>query len=120
VAVWFYNSIAGWIFLLFALFTVFVILRRLGCKSCYYCKACTMGFGRISALFFGNRSLKDPKETYGLGTAVFCYILIGPLPITIVAISLIQAFDIFKATVLGSLLAFLIISLITWRKKTNQ
>jgi hypothetical protein len=79
-----------------------------------------MGFGRISALFFGNRSLKDPKETYGLGTAIFCYILIGPLPIAIVALSLIQAFDILKVTVLGSLLAFLIISLITWRKKNSQ
>jgi len=42
LAVGFYNQLAGWIFLLFGLFTIFVMLRRMGCKSCYYCKSCTM------------------------------------------------------------------------------
>jgi len=44
VAVGFYNQIARWLFLLFALFTIFGLLCRIGCKSCYYCKRCTMGF----------------------------------------------------------------------------
>lgn len=117
IAAWFYNSVAGWIYLLFALFTVFIILRRLGCKSCYYCKACTMGFGRISALFFGNHNLKDPKETYGVATAVFCYILIGIMPIILNALSIMQVFDFSKMMILLLLVSFLAISLTTWIKK---
>ncbi len=76
-----------------------------------------MNLGEYPILFFGNRSLKDPKETCGSGAVVFCYILTGLLPIAKVVLSIIQTFDIFKITELGPLLFFLIISHITWRKK---
>ena len=45
VACWSFNPIIGWFFLIVAFGLIFVILRRLGCSSCYYCKSCTMGFG---------------------------------------------------------------------------
>jgi len=75
-----------------------------------------MGFGRIAALFFGKNSLKDPKESYGVGIAVFCYILIGIVPIFLTVNSLSLNYNIIHVTLLIILLLTLVCSLITWKK----
>jgi hypothetical protein len=54
IACGFFNPLLGWLFLVSAFVMIFVILRRLGCSSCYYCKSCTMGFGKLADLFFGS------------------------------------------------------------------
>jgi hypothetical protein len=54
IVCWFFNPLLGWFFLVSAFVMIFVILRRLGCNSCYYCKTCTMGFGKLADLFFGS------------------------------------------------------------------
>ncbi len=42
---------------------VYAVLRRIGCSSCYKCKACTSGFGRLAGAFFGKGFVK--KESVG-------------------------------------------------------
>jgi hypothetical protein len=56
--VFFYNWLYGYLYLLLLAFMVYIILRRLGCSSCYKCKACTSGFGRLSGVFFGKGFIK--------------------------------------------------------------
>ena len=76
-----YDLVAGAVFLLAALIAVYGVLKFLGClRPCYNCKKCTFGLGRLAALYFGKRSLKDYKYNYKLPTAIFFYVLIGLFP----------------------------------------
>ncbi len=110
------NIAAGVAFLLVALIGIYGVLKFLGClRPCYHCKKCTFGLGRLSALYFGKRSLKDYKETYGIATAIFFYALIGPFPAVLALISTVQAFTVFKTMVLLCLLTLSLYSGLTWR-----
>jgi hypothetical protein len=118
VAFWFYNQVAGWLFLVTAIIAIYGVLKFLGClRPCYNCKKCTFGLGRISALFFGKRSLKDPKESYGMASAVFFNALLGPFPAIFLLVSTVESFAIFKIVVLFVLLAISFYSVLSWRPK---
>ena len=115
-AFWLYNQVAGWLFLVSALTATYGVLKFLGClRPCYNCKKCTFGLGRIAALYFGERDLKDYKETYGLATGIFFYALLGPFPAAILLISTIQAFAVLKVVVLLGLVAISLFSVLSWR-----
>jgi len=72
IACWLFNPLLGWFFLVSAFVLVFAILRRLGCISCYYCKSCTMGFGKLADLFFGSGYMAGVNSSVGL-KVVFVY-----------------------------------------------
>jgi hypothetical protein len=115
VGFWLFNQVAGWVFLLTALIGVYGVLKFLGClRPCHQCKKCTFGLGRISALYFGKRSLKDPKESYGMASAVFFYALLGPFPAAFLLVSTVQAFEVLKIAVLLCLLTISLYSALTW------
>jgi hypothetical protein len=110
------NLAAGVVFLLVLLIGVYGILKFLGClRPCYNCKKCTYGLGRLAAVYFGKRSLKNYKETYGLAVAIFYYALLGPFPAAILIFSTVEAFGVAKIVVLTSLLVLSIFSALTWR-----
>jgi hypothetical protein len=110
------NIVWGIVFLLVALIAIYGVLKFLGCmRPCYNCKKCTFGLGRLSALYFGKRSLKDYKHTYRLPTSIFFYTLVGPFPAAILLISTVQAFTILKFAVLFALIIFSVYSALTWR-----
>jgi hypothetical protein len=116
VALWLFNPIAGVLFLVAALIGIYGVLKFLGClRPCYHCKKCTYGLGRLAALYFGKRNLKDYKETYGIAIAIFFYILLGPFPVAILLISTIQAFTALKVAFLLCLLIVSVYSGLTWR-----
>jgi len=109
VACGFFNSILGWLFLVAAFAMIFVILRRLGCSSCYYCKSCTMGFGKLADLFFGEGYMAGVNSSLTL-KIIFVYILLGIIPIAFVAVSILQEFAVTKIAVLALLLVLLFYS----------
>ena len=116
---WLFNWEAGVTFIFAALIGVYGILKFLGClRPCYHCKKCTYGLGRIAALYFGKRSLKDYKYNYGLPIAIFFYAFLGPFPAAILFWSTVQAFTVIKIAVLAVLLLISAYSALTWR--TNQ
>jgi len=120
IAIVLFNLVAGVVFLLIAVIGIYGVLKFLGClRPCYNCKKCTFGLGRLSALYFGKRSLKDYKHTYGLATAIFFYTLLGPFPAAILLISTVQAFSILKIAVLISLLIISLYSGLTWRTSSK-
>ena len=120
LAVWFYYQVAAWIFLLFATATIWLLLRRIGCSSCYNCKSCTSGFGRLAGWFFGKRELKDLNNKTALAFVIFIYCLLSLIPVALLAISIYQAFSLIQSLVLLCLAAISIYSLTTWRKTRNQ
>ncbi len=110
------NVLVGAVFLLAALIAVYGVLKFLGClRPCYNCKKCTFGMGRLAALYFGKRSLKDYKHTYHLPTAIFFYMLVGPFPAVFALFSTFQAFTILKVTVSIVLVLLVIYSGLTWQ-----
>ena len=109
IACWFFNPVLGWVFLVFAFVMVFAILRRLGCNSCYYCKSCTSGFGKLADLFFGSGYMAGVNSSAGL-KVFFAYVLLGLVPISFLAVSIIQEFAASKVVVLVFLLLLLFTS----------
>jgi hypothetical protein len=109
----FYNQIYAWLYLLAAAFIMYSILRRLGCSNCYKCKACTSGFGRLAGTFFGKGYVKRASVDNRVGLVAFVYFLLLPLPATLLSISLLSSFSIFKVLVLVCLLVVATYSLST-------
>lgn len=109
VSCWFFNPIVGWLFLVVAFLLIFGVLRRLGCNSCYYCKACTMGFGKLADLFFGDGYMIGVSSS-GKLKAVFVYGLLGAVPIGFLAVSVMQEFAVSKVVLLSLLLLLLLYS----------
>lgn len=112
-SVLFYNWLYGWLYLIVLTGLIYVVLRRLGCSSCYKCKSCTSGFGRLAGAFFGRGFVK--KESLGnrLGFVAFVYVLLFPLPTVLLSLSLLESFALVKALVLVCLLAVSVYSLTT-------
>ncbi len=112
---------AGVAILLVLLIAVYGILKFLGClRPCYNCKKCTFGMGRLAALYFGKRSLKDYKHNYRLPVALFYYTLVGPLPAAILLASTIEVFTAAKTAVLFISFAFSVTSALTWRANPSN
>lgn len=115
-----YDIAVGVVYLLVALIAIYGVLKFLGClRPCYNCKKCTFGLGRLAALYFGKRSLKDYKSTYHLPTALFFYAFVGPFPAAFSIISIVQTFTVAKVVVAALVLAFTVFSGLTWLK-TDQ
>ncbi len=111
-----YDVAVGVVFLVVVLIAVYGALKFLGClRPCYNCKKCTFGMGRLAALYFGKRSLKDYKYNYKLPTAIFFYALIGPFPAVFALFSFVQDFAVLKAAVAACLLVLTVYSGLTWR-----
>jgi hypothetical protein len=109
VSCWFFNPLVGWLFLVLTLVVVFAVLRRLGCNSCYYCKSCTMGFGKLSDLFFGSGYMAGVNSSVKL-KLIFVYGLLSLVPIAFLAVSIIREFAACKIVVLVLLLLLLFYS----------
>ena len=120
IALWFYLQATAWIFLLLDVAIIFVFLRRVGCNTCVYCKTCTMGFGRLSAWFFGNRQLKDLSNKTALAFVAIIYCLVAIIPAGFLAFSTFQEFTVLKIVVLSCLLLISIYSATTWLKPRIQ
>ncbi|MCW4018715.1 MAG: hypothetical protein NWF00_08600 [Candidatus Bathyarchaeota archaeon] len=116
---WFYNPVYGWFLLIFNGALIFLILRRLGCSSCYYCISCTSGFGRLAGVFFGMGYLKRGSVGNRKGLIGFIYLLLAPLPVVSLVFSGFEAFAVFKVLVLVCLLAVTAYSASTWLRRSS-
>jgi len=110
----FVDQLFAWVFLLFTATFVFLILRRQGCSSCYYCKSCTSGFGRLAGWFFGTRQHKDVNNKGALVLVGIVYFLLVAVPLWILAGSLTQEVTALKAVLLVGLLLLTVYSAFTW------
>ncbi len=116
LGVFFYNQLYAWVYLVLSAFLVYAILRRLGCSSCYQCKACTSGFGRLAGAFFGTGFTKKASVGNRIALIAFMYILLLPIPLTFLGLSLAEPFLAVKIIVLICLLTVSVYSFFSWRK----
>ena len=114
-----YNQIYGWAYLLLEVVLIYFILRRLGCSSCYKCKTCTSGFGRLAGAFFGKGYVKKESVGKRLGLIAFVYFLLLPLPVASILFSLSGSFSFLNVLVLFCLLAIAAYSLTTWYNRST-
>jgi hypothetical protein len=116
----FINQLYAWLLFLFTAATVFLILRRQGCSSCYNCNSCISGFGRLAGWFFGSRQYKDINNKTALVLVGIIYILLVVVPIWVLAISIVQGGEFPQVVILVGLLVLTAYSASTWFKLPGQ
>jgi hypothetical protein len=112
-----FNQVFGWLLLIVAAGAVYLILRRLGCSSCYYCKSCTSGFGRLAGVFFGTGYLKKGSVGNRHVLIGFMYVLLAPVPVAFLVMPLLGTFSVLETVVLVLVLALFAYSLSTWIRR---
>jgi len=108
-ACWLIHPIIGWVFLFSTLFLVYFVLRKRGCKTCYYCKTCTIGFGKLPELFFFEDGTEN-VDVKGLKMFPYIFVLISLIPIAFLIFSIFNHYTTIKLVVLVLLFGFSIFS----------
>jgi hypothetical protein len=112
LACWIVNPLFGWVFLGFAFFSIYIIIRRMLCNSCYYCKSCTKGFAKLSILFLGADHIPGITKTSLVGMTVFIFIVLLVIPASVLASSLLAEYSLVKLILLVGLVVTSLIALI--------
>ncbi len=113
------SPLLGWVYLILAVFSVYILLRKLVCTNCYYYgKWCPIGWGKLSALFFNQGNIENFSKSIGVKLAPIVYGLLTLIPMIVVTISLIQQSTVPKLLVLLAILLIGFYSGTLSRKKT--
>ncbi len=120
LACWIVNPLFGWVFLGFAFFSIYIIIRRLLCNSCYYCKSCTKGFAKLSILFLGANHIPGITKKSLVGMTVFIFIVLLVTPTSVLASSLLVEYSLVKLIVLTGLVVTSLIALIIRAVNRNK
>ena len=96
---------AAVLFFGFAAFLVFYELGKHGCVTCYYCKTCTIGMGKLPELFFRRAGTANVNRR-ALRLFLFTYLLLSALPAILTVVSFFQGISTYKIGLLAAILAF--------------
>ncbi len=88
-----------------AAYLVFYELGKHGCVTCYYCKTCTIGMGKLPDLFFRQAGTVNVNRR-ALKLFPLVYLLLSALPLTLIIISFTQEIAVYKVVLFASILAF--------------
>jgi hypothetical protein len=110
-----YTPIAAVAFFAVAAFLVFFEIGKHGCVSCFYCKTCTIGMGKLPELFFSPNEVVNANRR-ALKLFPWTFLLLSVVPLGFVTFSLVQEFTIFKVALLASLAVFSLYSGVMKRK----
>ena len=100
-----FVSYAALLYLGLTAFLIFYELGKHGCVTCYYCKTCTIGMGKLPEFFFKESGTANVnKRAQRLFPLI--YLLLSALPIALVAISAVGGFSAYKIILLAAILLF--------------
>jgi hypothetical protein len=117
VTCWMYVSFGAIIFLALMSFLVFYELGKKGCVSCFLCKTCTIGMGKLPDLFFTKTTIKNLNiNRKALKLFPFVYILLSVIPISLTAVSILQHYSTYSIVIFAALIAFSVLTGILRRK----
>jgi hypothetical protein len=119
-AFWVINSLFGWLFLGFSVFSILIVMRRQMCGSCYYCASCTKGFAKLSRLFLGGSHIPGISKGSTWGMTLFIYMLLSIIPGTMLASSILYEFRLAKLVLLICLLSISIYNATVRGKKLTH
>jgi Ni,Fe-hydrogenase I cytochrome b subunit len=111
----FIHPLLCWIYLILVAFGVYYVLRKNCCKTCYYCKGCTLGIGKLPELFFWKSGTENVTNE-GLKTFPYYFIAMTVLPTALLSYSIIDKYAFEKMVVLIFIIIFSIWSGIARRK----
>ena len=110
-ACWLIFSFGAIIFLALAGFLVFYELGKKGCVSCFLCKTCTIGMGKLPELFFTKNTIDNLNiNRKALKLFPFVFVLLSVVPIAIAAVSVIEHSSVYSFSLLAALIAFSILT----------
>jgi hypothetical protein len=111
VTFWMYFSFGAIIFLALMFFLVFYELGKKGCVSCFLCKTCTIGMGKLPDFFFTKTTIENLNiNRKALKLFPFVYILLGVIPISLTVVTILQYYNIYSIVVLAALTAFSVLT----------
>ena len=112
LSIWLINQLYGWLFLGFSAFAVLVVIRRLLCNSCYYCKSCTKGFAKLSKLTLGSNRIPGISKGSTIGMATTMYVILTVIPSVLLVNSMLSAFNPLSVLLLAAILLVTVYTLV--------
>ncbi len=110
-----FFPLAGLAYFATLAFLIFYELGKHGCVTCYYCKTCTIGMGKLPELFFKTEGTANVNRR-ALRIFPFVFILLSAMPTFLVAFSIMQELVLYKVALLAASLGFSIYDGIIRRK----
>ena len=110
-----FHLLAGLGYFSLLSFLIFFEIGKHGCVTCYYCKTCTVGMGKLPEFFFkkeGNANVNRKAQRI----FPFVFVLLSAVPIGLIAFSIIQEPMFYKIVLLAAVLVFSIFNGIVRRK----
>ena len=101
---WSFHPLSAIGFFALASFLVFFELGKHGCQTCYYCKTCTIGIGKLPELFFAKAGTANVNKK-AMHLFPFVYLLLSLVPLVLDVVSIIQAMTTLKIVALALLLS---------------
>lgn len=101
---WLFYPLSAIGFFALISFLVFFELGKHGCQTCYYCKTCTIGIGKLPELFFAKAGTANVNKK-AMNLFPFVYLLLSLVPLVFYAVSIIQAMSALKIMALALLLS---------------
>lgn len=117
---WIVDPFFGWLFLGFSTFAILIIIRRMLCNSCYYCKSCTKGFAKLSILFMGANRIPGLNKGSIIGMTAAIYVILTVVPGLLIANSVLQGFTLLKVLALSCLIAITLFAVVSKLKNRNR
>jgi hypothetical protein len=110
-----FYPLAGFSYFLLLVFLIFFEIGKHGCVTCYYCKTCTIGMGKLPEFFFRKEGYANVNRK-AQRIFQFVFVLLSVVPIVLVAFSIIQELVFYKTVLLAAVLVFSIFDGIARRK----
>jgi hypothetical protein len=104
-----YYPLAAVPFIAVAAFLVFYKIGKKGCVTCYYCKNCTIGMGKLPSLFFKHEKTAN-INVKALKLFPWTFLLMSAVPVILIVVSLFQEVTAFRVGLLCVVLAFSVYS----------
>ena len=99
---WLFYPLSAVGFFALASFLVFFELGKHGCQTCYNCKTCTIGIGKLPELFFARAGTANVNKK-AMNLFPFVYLLLSLVPLVFYVASVIQAMTVVKIMALAML-----------------
>jgi hypothetical protein len=104
-AVGLFNLLASLGYFSLLAFLVFFELGKHGCVTCYYCKTCTIGMGKLPEFFFKKNGTANVNAR-ALRMFPFVFTLLSVIPSFLVVFSAIQELVASKIVLVVAILCF--------------
>jgi hypothetical protein len=109
ISVGLFNTLVAVGYFLIVAFLIFYEMGKHGCVTCYYCKTCTIGMGKLPELFFRKKGNSNVNKA-AMRLFLLVYILLSVLPVALITYLLFQELSILKVFLLTAILIFSLIT----------